>query len=376
MYKKRVLSVMLEVGFGHKSPALAVQEQLVQKYSDRVINDVVDFAHASGAHKTDEQLKKSWDIALAFPISARIGYLLVELAGNNLAYIDAFFKDFVEKGIAYIDKYKPDCIFATHPLCLYIAVQAKKELQLTCPIIAYVVDPFDGYAWWANEDADALLVASEYSKKRLIEHGINESKIIIKGFPLKQSFQKIDQEKADALKASLGLAMNYPTILTVAGAQGIGKVFQYIELLANSEKKINLITVAGKNKQTKKRMDVAASRASFPFISLGYVTNMHELISVADVILSKAGASTAMEAIFLQKPMIFTEWAAYNDRYIIDFVLDYNIGFYCPTYFSFLQTINDIVAKNKLEQCTKNLLELQMKPGAEEVADFIVSTII
>ncbi|HQF37384.1 MAG TPA: glycosyltransferase, partial [Candidatus Dojkabacteria bacterium] len=116
------------------------------------------------------------------------------------------------------------------------------------------------------------------------------------------------------------------------------------------------MTVAGKNKQTKKRMDVAASRASFPFISLGYVTNMHELMSVADVILSKAGASTAMEAIFLQKPMIFTEWAAYNDRYIIDFVLDYNIGFYCPTYFSFLQTINDIVAKNKLEQCTKNLL--------------------
>lgn len=375
MYKKKVLSVMLEVGFGHKSPAIAVQEQLLQKYGDRIINDVVDFAYASGAHKTDEQLKKTWDLALAFPVSARIGYLLVELAGNNLSYIDAFFKDFVEKGIAFIDDYKPDCIFATHPLCLYIAVQAKKELQLTCPIIAYVVDPFDGYAWWANEDADALLVASEYSKKRLLEHGIDESKIFIKGFPLKQSFQKISQEQVDAIKASFGLAMNYPTILAVAGAQGIGKLFQYIELLANSEKNINVITVAGKNKQTKKRMDAAAACAKFPFVSFGYVTNMHEIMSVADVVLSKAGASTAMEAIFLQKPMIFTEWAAYNDRYIIDFVLDYAIGFYCPTYFSFLQTINDITTKNKLEQCKTNLLELQMKPGAEEVAEFIVSTI-
>lgn len=375
MSKKKILSVMLEVGFGHKSPALAVQEQLLQKYGDSVTNDVVDFAHASGAHKTDEQLKKSWDLALAFPISARIGYLLVELAGTNLGYIDTFFKDFVEKGIAYIDEYKPDCIFATHPLCLYIAVQAKKELYLSCPIVAYVVDPFDGYAWWANDDADALLVASEYSKKRLLAHGIQEEKIFIKGFPLKQSFRKITSEHVAEIKTKLGLVMNYPVLLVVSGAQGIGKIFNYTDFLTYTKKNINIVTIAGKNSDTKKRMDAAAIRSKFPFVSLGYVSNMHELMSIADVVLGKAGASTAMEAIFLQKPMIFTEWAAYNDRYIIDFVLDYKIGFYCPTYFSFLQVIDDIIAKKKLEVCKKNLEELNMRPGAEEVADFLVARI-
>ena len=363
---------MLEVGFGHKSPALAVQEVFEQQYRDAVQNDVVDFAHASGALTIDDQIKKSWDFALAFPLSARIGYLLVELAGKNMGYLDSFFKDFVEKGIAYIKDYNPDCVFATHPVCLYIAVQAKKILGMQYKTVAYVVDPFDGYAWWANEGADALLVATDYSRRRLLEQGIDESKIHIKGFPLNKNFIKISRERELEIKRQYKLNPDYPVVLIVSGAQGIGKIFMYADFLSRTSKKINILVVSGKNKANKARMDKAAARSQFPFVSLGYVTNMHELLGIADVIAGKAGASTAMESIFLQKPMIFTEWAAYNDRYIIDFVLDYSIGFYCPTYFSLLQVIDRITEAGKLAQYKKNIEALNMAPGAAEVTEFLV----
>src|SRR5512133_98694 len=97
---------MLEVGLGHKSPAVAVKDELEGLWPGRYQVDIVDFAKESGAAADDRALKRSWNLALAFPLSARIGYLLVELNHGSNSYIDFLFRDFVGKGIAYIAGYK------------------------------------------------------------------------------------------------------------------------------------------------------------------------------------------------------------------------------------------------------------------------------
>ncbi len=369
--RHKILMTMIEVGFGHKAPALAVSEALQELYPDELQVDVVDFAKVSGALKIDEQCKKSWDFALAFPASARIGYLLVEMAGMNQGYLDAIFKDFVEKGIAYIHDYKPDIVFATHPLCMFVAIKAREALGLDFKVISYVVDPFDGYAWWANLGADMLLVASERSRDRLLKKGILPEKIKIIGFPLNKSFLNIRGD-LENLKAELGLEADRPIILVSAGSQGIATVFLYVEMVARLNLPINIITVAGRNAKTKKRMDALAGiSAQTKIVSLGFATNMNELMSIADLIVGKAGAATAMESMFLQKPVMFTEWAAYNDRYIINFILDYGIGFYCPNFYAFSKILREIALSDRLEFCRKNLAELNMKPGTNEVAEYL-----
>jgi len=362
---------MIEVGFGHKAPAIAVCEALHELYPGKLQVDVVDFAKVSGAVKIDEQCKRSWDFALAFPASARIGYLLVEMAGMNQGYLDAFFKDFVEKGIAYINEYKPDLVFATHPLCMFVAIKAREALGLDFKVISYVVDPFDGYAWWANLGADMLLVASERSRDRLLKKGILPGKIKILGFPLSKSFLNIRGD-VENLKAELGLDPAKPTLLVSAGSQGIASVFLYVEMAAMMNLPLNIITVAGRNAKTKKRMDALVGKsAETKIVSIGFATNMNELMSIADLVVGKAGAATAMESMFLQKPVMFTEWAAYNDRYIINFILDYGIGFYCPNFFAFSKVLREIAEGDRLEVCKKNLAELNMKPGTGDVAEFL-----
>jgi len=77
MEHKKILMTMIEVGFGHKAPALAVKDAIGAMVGDDVEVDVVDFAKECGALRDDHALKESWDLALAFPLSARIGYLLV-----------------------------------------------------------------------------------------------------------------------------------------------------------------------------------------------------------------------------------------------------------------------------------------------------------
>ena len=41
---------------------------------------------------------------------------------------------------------------------------------------------------------------------------------------------------------------------------------------------------------------------------LGFVTNMHELMSIADLILTKPGGLTSSEALALGKPLFMADW--------------------------------------------------------------------
>lgn len=373
MNKKKILVTMLETGFGHKSPAMAVEESLKAMADDQVNVDVVDFAKESGAYRDDLAIKGSWDIGLAFPLSARIGYLLVEMSGKNKKYIDVLFREFVIKGIDYIEHYDPDMIFATHPLTLYVAVKARETLGMSFKVVAYVVDPFDGYSWWANEGADALLVASQESRDRLIAHGVRPEIIHLFGFPIKKAFFDIRPHSDEPLK-KLGLDSHRLTLLISAGAQGIGNIYFFAELLYLTKTPVNLIVVAGNNKTTKRRFDTL--KRTIPsrtgLVSLGYVTNMNELMSVSDVVVGKAGASTAMEAIFMGKPFIFTEWATYNDRYIIQFAKKYKIGWYAPYPLVFSNLVKRLMESDELATYTKNLEHLAMEPGTDDVARYLL----
>ncbi len=373
MDKKKILVTMLETGFGHKSPAMAVEESLIALAGDQVSVDVVDFAQESGAYRDDLAIKGSWDLALAFPLSARIGYLLVEMNGKNKKYIDVLFREFVVKGIDYIDRYKPDIIFSTHPLTLYVAVRAREVLGAKFKVAAYVVDPFDGYSWWANEGADALLVASQESRDRLVAHGVRPEIIHQFGFPIKKAFFDLRPHDGESLK-KLGLDPDRLTLLISAGAQGIGNIYFFAELLYLTKTPVNLIVVAGKNKTTKRRFDTL--KRTIPsrtgLVSLGYVTNMNELMSISDAIVGKAGASTAMEAFFMGKPFIFTEWATYNDRYIIQFAKKYKIGWYAPYPLVFSNLIKRLIEGDELQAYTKNLERLAMEPGTDDVARYLL----
>ena len=375
MDRKKILMTMIEVGFGHKAPALAVRDAIVERTGDSVQVDVVDFARECGALKDDRALKDSWDLGLAFPPAARIGYLLVELYGKVAEYIDLLFKDFVHKGIEYIDRYKPDLVFATHPLALYVAVKAKETLRWKFKVVAYVVDPFDGYAWWANEGADALLVASDYSRDRLLRHGTRGDIIRKMGFPINKKFFDI-RTSPPQIHRDLDLNPGWPTLLVTAGGQGIGKVFAYAQALYLFQAPVNLIVVTGRNKATLRRLETMKEKvlSRTRIAPLGYVSNMNELMAASDVVVGKAGASTAMEAVFMGKPFIFTEWATYNDRFIINFALNYHVGWYCPTVFAFSRVVRRIAETEILSEYKSNLARLSLEPGTDEVADYLLRT--
>jgi len=370
--KKKILMLMLEVGLGHKIPAIAVKEDLETKYPDLFEISVVDFAKESGASRADTQLKKGWDIALTFPVLARIGYLYIEMNRQNFDYIETLYRDFINKGMHYIAKAKPDVIMATHPLCLYIASKARRKFGGNYKIISYVVDPFDGYSLWANPESDMFLVATEQSKKRLLDSGVCDSKILITGFPIRKQFFNLTKTK-EQVYAELGLDPAKLMILVSGGGRGISNVYAFAKIAKRKNLPINMVVVAGKNQRIKKSLDTLAKiQNEMNFVPLAYVNNMNELIAASDVVAGKAGASTFMEAVFMNKPMIFTQWAAHNDWYIINFALENQLGWYCPNSISFLNILKKLSEDSDLlRSSVANIKALHFLPGTEVVADLL-----
>lgn len=374
MKRPKILMTMLEVGFGHKGPALAVADALERLYQERFDIAVVDFAKVAGAKRTDRNLKDGWDFSLNFSLPVRLGYSLLELlAPGKDAIMDVVIRDFVAKGVEYLDRYRPDLVFATHPMCLYVAAVAREQRGLSYPLVAYVVDPFDGYSLWAEKRADAIIVASEESRARLRTNGYPDERILRMDFPLARSIVEPGRNR-EQVRRELGVGVGgRPVILAMSGAQGMGKVFDFVESAVRARFPADFIVVAGRNRKTHERFKKLARKASGPgvLVPLGFATNVRELIDACDVVVGKAGASTTMEAYFLEKPCAFVEWAAQNDRLIIEFALRRELGWYTPTRFSFFRFLRHLVESDDLAVKTARVADLGMKSGSEDVARYL-----
>jgi processive 1,2-diacylglycerol beta-glucosyltransferase len=370
--KKKILILMLEVGLGHKIPALAIKEELEMQYPDAFDIAVVDFAKEVGAARTDRQLNISWDIALKFPVFVRIGYRYMEMNRKNFFYIELLYRDFIQKGMQYIANTNPDIVLATHALCIYIASKARRIYGGNYKILSYVVDPFDGYSLWANPESDMFLVATEQSKSRLLDHGIKDSNIIITGFPTRRAFFDLKKSKEDIF-SELALDFAKITILISAGSQGISNVYSFAKTAKRKNIPLNLIVVTGKNQKLKRSLDnLVHIKNEMNFAVLSYVDNMNELIAASDVVAGKAGASTFMEAMFMKKPMIFTGWTAYNDWYIIKFALDKQIGWYCPNLASFLNILKKLSKEPyTVLEYQRRIEALRFVPGTKAISEII-----
>ncbi len=373
MATKRILMTMVEVGAGHKAPAYAVKQALEDRYPGTYTVDVVDLAKQAGASKNDDQLKTMWSIGLRFPILARILDLGIGvLHPFSLVYPRVFLREFMKKSALYLNSYMPDLVFSTYTFCSTAAVMARRKSGAAYKIVTYVVDPFDGYSWWAEKDVDQFFVASEESSVLLQKHGIDKAKIRITHFPIHKSFLSIGKTKEEIAQA-YPLHPGKRIMLATEGGFGIGNVWKFVKALFEASLPYNVLFVCGRNEKRYLELKeyVAGHSSETNLIPLSYVGNMNELHCLADFVIGKAGASTLFESLLQNNPIIFTDWATYNDKKLIDFALHHNVGWYVKNDRDLFRVLTDIEKTTALEDYKKNIAHLRLTSGAEEIADLL-----
>ena len=131
-----------------------------------------------------------------------------------------------------------------------------------------------------------------------------KSKIVITGNPVREDMIKIEGKRRDALNF-FGLDENKKTILIIGGSLGARTINECIQhgLAEFKRRNIQLIWQTGKNFESK-AAELISESAAKGIVTHGFIQRMDYAFAAADVIISRAGASTVSELALVGKPAI------------------------------------------------------------------------
>ncbi|MHB8073522.1 MGDG synthase family glycosyltransferase [Desulfosporosinus fructosivorans] len=204
--------------------------------------------------------------------------------------------------LKYIQVFKPNFIVCTYPTVSSILAQLRLEQLLQVPVVTVITD-YTVHSHWIHQGVDAYIVACTEVKERLESWGIKAQRVHVSGIPVSLKFEKeMDEEQ---IIAKLGLKSDLPTFLVMGGSYGVLKSARRIcKKLADSLIPVQAIIVCGKNKKLYLSLEEIIMQGRNPVIRLEFVNNVEELMSVSDLIITKAGGLTVSEALTKHLPLI------------------------------------------------------------------------
>ena len=274
---------------GHIFPAIAIANALMQKDS----NIEILFVGAKGRMEMEKVPAAGYKI-IGLPIR---GYQ----RKISLQLIPFFYKLLVSliKARKIVNTFKPCVVvgvggYASGPL-LRIAVRKK---------IPAIIQEQNSFAGLTNK-----LLSQKVNKICVAFSGMEKffpkDKIIFTGNPVRQDIKNVHEKYSEAI-SYFRLVPNKKTILVIGGSLGAKTINQSINnnlqlFVINS---LNLIWQTGKDYF--EHAKESAGKLSDPNLKIfDFITRMDLAYSAADIVISRAGASTVSELCIVKKPAIF-----------------------------------------------------------------------
>lgn len=372
---KRIIFASHDAGGGHRAPAEAIQKALNELYPGKYQTEVLDFIDHVGCKKLAENSKKNWDKMLSMPIINKIGIILLEIFPFFIKlYYNFYLKPFFPLLEKYLKENKIDCIFSTHFFNSYALTKMKKKNLINFKVYQFIAEIYDVSAIWVFGNSFPYVICSETAKKLLIKRKIREELIHVFPYPIKPHFTDINRSKNE-IKKSIGINNLLPTLLISFGAQGVGNIEKYIDILDKNKLNMNIVVVTGKNRKLfqKLKKEYRGKRNGFPNIYiLGFTTNMNEIIFASDFCFIKPGPATTMECLSLGKPVIFYLSATFSELTNVNFVVRKKVGFYAmDNEYLFLRYVKKLLDEKFYNSVIKNIKYFSISNGAYKIAEFL-----
>jgi processive 1,2-diacylglycerol beta-glucosyltransferase len=136
---------------------------------------------------------------------------------------------------------------------------------------------------------------------QLVESGVPPAKILLCGVPIDPSFGSL-ADRAE-VRARLGVEQGIPMVLVLFGGGGHGKPRQIVAELEKVASPFQAVFITGRNQRMEEELR-SHLRDRPTFRVLGWVSNMHEWLAAADLLVSKPGGMTITEAINSGVPLL------------------------------------------------------------------------
>jgi len=293
----KILVTYATAGAGHRKCAEAIFDLLKKETNHSV--SLVDFLDYT---LPPFKLIYSKGYALLVTCFPSLWNFLFKLNNNPIVFrIDTPIRQaltnlLARRFINFLSREKFDCCITTQFMVNEIISVSKTSKNIASKLICVVTD-YNVHRVWLASGVDFYAVACRETQQRLLSLGVAEKKIKTTGIPIHVKFLT-PQDKQQLLR-KLGLKPNLLTVLMLTGTFGFGPIKK---LVLDLQDRFQLLVVCGNNHSLFNELNRIKNEHTYAY---ELVDNIDELMSAADLVITKPGGQTISEALVKHLPMLF-----------------------------------------------------------------------
>ena len=333
---KTILVLSAKTGGGHRAAALAAIDSLnaqpgkyniihhdIFENAPRPINSMPKF------YSKITNVKSAWGAVYKLTEGNRQSQLTIKTGAR-------LYKKNIYK---ILNDYKPDVILSFH-FAANVFLHEAQAMDYHIPFITVVTDLATCHPMWFDKRNDIIVVPSTDSYTSARKYGISSSKLKIIGLPVSSEFSTDSYDKTK-LKKSLAWPVDIPTVLVMAGGDGMGKIASLCRKLDKIKDNTHLAIVAGRNESLYQTL--SQRNFKYPVTLYRFSDDIPRLMHGSDVILTKAGPGTITEAIVSRLPIVLYDFLPGQEEGNILYVVESDAGVWASTNFLALKSTEDIL---------------------------------
>ncbi len=371
---KKVLIVYASGGMGHVMAAKAVQQAFARKYPEIEVKNVnvIDFSSriyrlffVDGYNYVSAKMPGVW------------AWLYRTFNKKSRQGLPSLLSYWAIKGrfIPFIKDFNPDFIISAHPLPMII-ISRSKDKKIIDVLSSMICTDFGCHSFWVDPEVNYYFGATDGVKKCLQDFGVAPDKVAVTGIPIEEKFAS-QLERTEICK-KLGIREGLFTILIVGGQFDFATLKNVISgVLEKNDGNVQFLVVAGRDNSLKESIEKSDLNKRYSNVkAFGFVDNMEELMTVSDIIFSKAGGLTVSECMAKGLPMVINKVIPGQEEDNVNYLVENNAAIKVDGTVGIIKALNDLASNPQKLSLMKQACQKIGKPSsAESLADFVVDKI-
>jgi processive 1,2-diacylglycerol beta-glucosyltransferase len=321
--KPRILILSASVGAGHLRAAEAVEQALRQVAPEAQVKNV-DVLEMTNRLFRRFYGKFYLDLVNKAPHVLGYFYDMLDRPSRSGRNRGDRFRLMIEKlnlgkFMRFLQSEPWDLVINTHFLPAEIIASLRKPGKISVPQVTVTTD-FETHRLWVNQPCERYFTATQEGALYLQSWGVPAKDTLATGIPIHPVFSE-PKDRA-ACRARHGLVDDHPVVLQLAGGFGVGPIEKLYQSLMSVELPLQLVTVAGRNEELKKKLEALPRPARHRVKVLGFTREIDELMASADLVVSKPGGLTTSETLARGAVMVIVNPIPGQESRNSDFLLE------------------------------------------------------
>lgn len=372
---KKILIFYASFGGGHLSAANSIKQCIDENfegyetslvdcmlYVNKPINKITTIAYKEMAKKFP------WAWGEVYSHSQKGPMAHISSTANNLM---------AKKLLKLLREYSPDIVISTHPFGSQMVSYLKRKALIDCKLVTIMTD-FAPHEQWlvGKEQVDYFFVSHEKMRQELINDNIPAEKVFATGIPISKRF--LMTYNREEIMNSFNLNLDKKVILFFGGGEfGLGRE-QTIKILKSFITHSNnhqIVAISGKNEKMKESFEKLVSELHAEDIVkvLPYTTQVPELMSISDLVVTKPGGLTSTESLASGLPMVLINPIPGQEEENAQFLENAGVGIWLKPKENCDEIVTEFLNdENKLNQMRKNTELLAKKNSTMDICKTIL----